>query len=359
MTCPASGRVATASPSPPSEKRFDAAILHAMRDATPLAGAVLAEARGRGYRLLGELLSRGPRPELLPAARMSEALAGTLGEAELERAAADHHHVFDYAVHPFAGVFLTPRAQVGGVCTETLQPLYARTGAPPHASDGPEHLATMCRVLGHLSGAEADALADGATGIVAHLRGLQRELLSDHALAFFPPLAAAVERVARPFPSALIRELAGLFALHRGGMSEPPRPVVLDAAPLDLADPQTGLADLADHLTTPCTAGIFLGRHELGVIGRRHRLPKGFGGRALQARNLLRAAVRFEVLPAVLEDLVTLLGEDLPLPSSLAAHARPWRARAQATIALLAEVRAVAARFEAEADEGPAGEGQP
>ncbi|MEM1416034.1 MAG: hypothetical protein AAGH15_14095, partial [Myxococcota bacterium] len=61
-----------------------------MPDATSLAGPALAEARGRGYRLLGELLSRGPSAELLPAARASDALAAVLVAADLDRAAADH-----------------------------------------------------------------------------------------------------------------------------------------------------------------------------------------------------------------------------------------------------------------------------
>ncbi|MEO0323055.1 MAG: molecular chaperone TorD family protein [Myxococcota bacterium] len=328
-----------------------------MPDAPALAGPALAEARGRGYRLLGELLSRGPGPELLPAARASDALATTLDD--VEGAAADHHHVFGFAVHPYAGVFLTPSGQVGGACTDALQPLHARTGAPPHASDGPEHVATLCRALAHLGGAEADALQDGARGIASHLRALQRELLDEHLLAFFAPLAAAVARVARPFPSALLVELAGVLALHRAGLDEAPRPVALAAPTLDLADARTGLADLADHLTTPCAAGAFLGRHELGAIGRRHRLPKGFGGRALQARNLLRSAVRFDVRPAVVDDLVVVLEDEAPLPAPLAPFARPWRERARETVALLREVLDVAARFADEAREDSPGEAPP
>ncbi|MEM1418733.1 MAG: molecular chaperone TorD family protein, partial [Myxococcota bacterium] len=317
----------------------------------------LAAACGLGSLLLGELLARGRAAELLEAAHASEALAATLGD--LERAAADHHHVFDFALHPYAGVFLSPQAQVGGACTDALQPLYARAGVVAPSSEGPEHLATLCRVLAHLAGAEADALADGAEGIVAHLRGLQRTLLDEHLLAFFPPLAAAVARVGRPFPSALFFELGGLLALHREALGGAARPLTLPETTLDLADAGTGLGEIAAHLTTPCHAGAFLGRHELGVVARRHRLPKGFGGRALQARNLLRAAVRFGVLPAVLDELVALLEAEADLPEALAPFAAPWRARAQATRRTLAEVSAAAARFEAEAHEDAPGDEAP
>ncbi len=311
-----------------------------------------AEARGRGYVLLADLLSRGPVPALVEPARASEVLAAALDETgDLEEAAADHQHVFGFIVPPFEGAFLDPRGEVGSTRSAAVQERYAAFGYEARGGgDGPEHLATELRALGVLGGAEADAAADGRAEIVTHLRDLQRGWLDDHVLRWFPVLASAARRSGRRWPSALLDQIADLLALHREELGGAPQPEPLPGDPLDLEDPDTDLRTIARFLSTPARAGLFLGKDDLARVGRAFELPRGFGPRHLLAQNLLRSAIRFERLPEATEALAAIAGDWLGEidRSPFADHLAPWAARATATRDVLRDIGEAGARFAAE-----------
>jgi TorA maturation chaperone TorD len=316
-----------------------------------------AEARGRGYVLLADLLSRGPTGELVGPARASDVLAAALDETgDLDEAAADHQHVFGFVVPPFEGAFLDPRGQVGDRRSVAVQERYAAFGYQSHAgADGPEHLATELRALGVLCGAEADAATDGRSEIVAHLRQLQRGWLDDHVLRWFPVLASAAHRSGRRWPSALLDQIADLLALHRETLPPPAGEAApLTGEPLDLQDADTDLRSIAHFLSTPARSGIFLGKDDLAVVGRALELPRGFGPRHLLTQNLLRSAIRFEKLAEATEALGAIVDDwsDETARSPFAHHLAPWAARAAATREALRAIGEAGARFEGEDRDG-------
>ena len=323
-----------------------------------------AEARGRGYVLLADLIARGPTEALEAPARASELLAEALdGYPERDEAEADHQHVFGFVVHPFEGAFLDPRGEVGSTRGAALHARYEAFGyRPPAKGEDPEHLATELRALGVLSGAEADAAADGKADIVGHLRELQRGFLDEHVLRWFGALASAARRSGRAWPTALLAQLEDLLALHRGELGGAVEAPPLEGKPLALDDPETDLRGIARFLTTPARAGLFLGKDDLARVGRALELPRGFGSRALMTQNLLRSAVRFGRLGEVTAALGAILAawEEEIDASPFAAQLAPWRQRGATTKGALEELGAAVARFAEEAEEAdeepPSGE---
>ena len=106
-----------------------------------------------------------------------------------------------------------------------------------------------------------------------------------------------------PFFTEVAALSAELIAEHRAGLSPKPPPWQLPEVPDPLLDPQTRLADLAQHLCTPSLAGGVLSRGGLSRVGRATSVPKGFGSRALMLTNLLRSAAEFDHLGEVLDSL--------------------------------------------------------
>ncbi|MCA9717368.1 MAG: molecular chaperone TorD family protein, partial [Myxococcales bacterium] len=306
-----------------------------------LAGRDEAEARGRAYVLLAELLARGPTAELMGPASASPALAAAIAGRELDELAADHQHVFGFSVPPLEGLFLDADAGAGGESAARVRETYAAIGyRVDPTQDEPEHLATELRALAVLSGAEADALEDDKRVVVAELRRLQARLLDAHLLRWLPIFSAAARRVGRPFPSALVRQIEQLVRMHRDALGDAdarePGPALGET--LDLDDPELDLRDIARFLTTPARAGVFLGRGDIARVGRAFRLPRGFGGRALMMQHLLRAAARFDTLAELTAALVAIVDESDAQLRSWGACADPWRARASATREALARL---------------------
>ena len=328
--------------------------------------AAEAEARARAYGLLADLVSRGPTAATLEAARLSPLLGEALAEYPapiLDGAASDHERVFGMELFPQEGWFLDAEGKIGGDATQSLLDLFHRAGCiPAPGGDGPEHLATALQALSFLSGAEADALADGLPEAEERIRALSRELLDGHLLRWLPVLCVSVRRCGRPFPSALASQIEDLVLLHREGLGPPASPGEFLAGPaLDLDAEETGLGEIALHLTRPALAGAALTRADLARAGRLAEAPRGFGERAVELENLLRSAARLDrrpealaaldgILSAVAVDLEESAGRGAGLEESI----RPWLARIAGTRRLLVLLRTRSAAVAAEG--APAGE---
>ena len=279
-----------------------------MDDVTELPAELEVRARGAAYLLLADLLARGPVDALLEPARMSETMADALASyPTLDDARADHQDAFGFNVPPIMGAFLDHDAQAGGESAQRVATSYAVVGyAPNPRGEEPEHLATLLRALGVLSGAEVDAIVDGEDDVVAQLRRLQRELLEQHVLEWLPLFVAAVERLEETWPNALVHQLGSLIELHSTQLRT--ELVAYEGGvPFDLDDPDTDLRTIARALSAPARCGIWLSKHDLKHLGRKHRLPQGFGSRVLTLQNLFRSAVRFEALSELVDDLCTLI----------------------------------------------------
>lgn len=290
-----------------------------MTNASELDEAVLARSRAMGCRLLADLIEAPPKAggwtELSPR---FEAL-GLDDEALAEQ----HNAVFDRDVLPRPSLWT-------GVPGDGV--FLARIGFPV---DEPDHLSAWLRAVAWLLDAEGDAQADGATVQVGRLRFLQAELLDEHVLGWLPAWVVGVERAGRPFPTAVAREALELLLPLR---PVPERPCQGDGLDLDASD--TGLAQIAEYLTTPVRCGLHLGPSALRRIGRELRLPGGFGGRTLVLANMLRAASRFDSLPA----LVGALGSEVDAwRAALPEGSACWQSRLDRTEALLLRLESAAA----------------
>ncbi|UCG25880.1 MAG: hypothetical protein JSW55_07810, partial [Chloroflexota bacterium] len=117
------------------------------------------------------------------------------------------------------------------------------------------------------------------------------------------------------------------------------------ASPVLLEDDSTGLKEIAEFLLTPIYSGIYLSRDDIGRLARQQGVPRGFGDRQHLLLNLLRSAVKYEALGAVIDGLKDLAGQweaayaDMMPSPGVGAPAASWHSRAAATVALLGQMR--------------------
>jgi TorA maturation chaperone TorD len=306
--------------------------------------ADIARGRGRAYALLAELVARGPTELTLEPARASEAIARALDAyPSLDEAAADHQFVFGLSVPPYEGAFLDPRGDVGGPLNDRLRDAYAALGvANDPRGEGAEHLATQLRALGFASASEAELLRSGRDADVAALERRVRDFLDRHLLRWLPSFAAAVRGSGRPLPMGIIDQIVDVVVGHRSELGESRDEELsldLEGEPLDLDDESVGVREIAAALAVPARVGLLLGRDDIARVGRRHRVPRGFGERRTLMHNLLRSAVSLAALPEVVRELRALLTERLEALDDpryrdvpgLAARLAPVRARIAAT----------------------------
>ncbi len=280
----------------------------------------LARSRAMGCRLLADLIEAPPKKRGWTV--LSPRLEA-FDSSDLEDLAEQHNAVLDRDVLPRPSLW-TGRPGDGA--------FLSRLGFD---ADEPDHLSAWLRALAWLLEAEGDAHEDGATDQVGRLGFLQAELLDEHVLTWLPAWTVGVERAGRPFPAALARETLDLL-LHM-------RPVPRKACEgdgLDLDASDTGLAQIAEYLTTPIRCGLHLGPGALRRIGRELRLPGGFGGRTLVLSNMLRAASRFDSLPLLVGALRSeVAGWRAALPEGCTC----WQSRLDRTEALLMRLESAAA----------------
>jgi putative dimethyl sulfoxide reductase chaperone len=324
-----------------------------------------ARARSRLYGLLARLFIRGVDEHAL-------AQLGVLGWTPLEgqdgpgfspelleALQVEHHATFALGVFPYAGVFLAASASAGGFADEVRRH-YARAGFTPLLDElTADHLGIELAFLAYVTGAQADALADGHTRLAADLDRQLASFLDACVLSWLPSFVVAAESLAAGngdsygldratsspgFWARIGRETLDLVAEHRSrlpGAIAPPQ--LVDPGDL-LADEHTGLRRIVEHLLTPAASGVFATRSDIVALGRARELPRGFGSRLLMLDNLLRSAVEYGELPSLLANLDEQLAQrdhDLgrvAAATSLDPAIRPWRDAITHTRALLRDI---------------------
>lgn len=306
-----------------------------------------AQAHAMALRLIGRLFEAGPgavaRGDLEQSPLLAEALAAY---PDLERLEADHQAAFGMEVFPNAGSFLAPDGLAGGPTADGCAALAAALAARPRIPA--DHLGTLCVQLAEGAEREAMLWQIGEPLTAAAQAEQSARFLDGALLGWLPQLTVAVERLGLPWPTAVAtlledvclvrREALGRFALT---------PIALPPPDLDLDAPRTDLRRIAEWLTTPARCGFFLSKSDIARLARRFELPRGFGGRAQILINLLRAAARFDAIPAVFEALDALIGATdvalaAPTRARIAPLLAPWRARLGWTRAQLGRIRAAA-----------------
>ncbi len=254
-----------------------------------------ALARGRAYDLLASLFREGPlRMEHL---RSVEALAAFVPECVDEAVEARFHRLFRIEILPYESVFLAPQRVLGGERTAALWDSMRSAGFTPDAE--PDHLSTQLAFLTWLCGAEADAWRDGLTDQALAVDGLARDFLRQHLGAWLPPFVIALQELDTGLYGAAAGLLLQLTSTHMEGQPKDELPPAEEL----LAQPKTGLREIAEWLATPARSGVWLSSAKITATARGRDLPRGFGKRAAMIENLLHTAVRHDALPELVRDI--------------------------------------------------------
>lgn len=317
-----------------------------------LAGGQLALARSRAYGLLSQLHLIGVTAQNLAQVRAIPELATHLGSPfEVDEAAADHHHLFGFNVHPYQSYFVDPAGLLGGPVAEGVAQAYQLMGFQADlAGESADHIGLELGFLAFLCAAEAEALEDGQAAIARQMADHQLVFMGDHLLLWIGPLTLAVGQQGHGFYEALAQVTLDLVQEHALALcSRLRRPLAdetsLPAAPAILEDEVTGLKEIAEFLLTPVYSGIYLSRDDIGRLARRQAIPRGFGDRRQLLLNLLRSAANYDALGDVIDNLAALTGrwlagyDEMITQEWAGPFVAGWRARAAGTAAMLAQMR--------------------
>ena len=334
-------------------------------------------ARARVYGLLAHLVLRGLDAERLATHRAlgwlvpehDELELGAALDLDLDAVAADHHRWFQLELFPYAGVYLDPSARAGA-WAERVRHHYARAGFRPRLDElAADHLGIELAFASFVSAAASEALDDGHVELADQLLDGLLAFFDEALLSWLPALVAAAESLGpETYWTQVIHAILELVAEHRQALVRRPDQHQRSApglAPSEdiLADHRTGLRRVAEHLLVPAASGLGLTRADLARLGRNRALPRGFGSRLIMLDNLLRSAVDYGQLDALLADLRALVGErdtryaELTSSLGLGPALDPWRAALTATQALLDTIAAAAPHTLA--DPQPPHEAQP
>ncbi|MFT5685474.1 MAG: TorA maturation chaperone TorD [Myxococcota bacterium] len=294
---------------------------------------MLAEARSRGYGLLGQLLLRGLTADTLPRLRLTPLSSLVPKDADLDQLAAAHHRLLSMEIHPYASLFLTPDP---AGCIDPIRDAARSAGFHIDAASArPDHLGIGLLLLSFLSGATADALTDGKADIARQTEVLAQSFLATWLIPWLPPLCAAVSAHDDGLWAAVVSTAAELAGDHWSGAGS----LILPEPPSLLTESRTDLRAIATFLLTPCHCGVYLSRADIGGLSRSVSVPRGFGSRQQELTNLLRTSAEYGELGALMTRLDALMVKRSAQMTG--AFAAVWQARiasAQTMVAVIREV---------------------
>ncbi len=257
-------------------------------------GTDRARARAEGYRLVGDLFARGPRPDVL---HRFEALGVDVPEASA--AASSWLNVVSFTAFPFESAFLEANALVGGDRSRAMSDWYQRAGvALDPTGEAADHLGMELGLLASL----CDAVADGR-GVADRLEAVTRAVLERHLLQWLPAFVVALADSPYPLYGRAAELALALAAEHCRNLGGHPSAPDLPEPPAVLDDPRAGADAIGRVLATPAFSGLFVGQHHLARLGRRLGAPRGFGSRTQVIGNLLRSGGSLDCVPEVVDGL--------------------------------------------------------
>jgi len=268
----------------------------------------IAIARSRAYQLFSDLFLHGLTETNLPIVREVSELAEQIPSAlDSDALAAAHYQLFGMNVFPYETIFLDTDGLLGGTISSSVSSFYQEIGFPVSEQENADHLGVELALLDFLCGAEADALSDKLPHEARRMRHFQRRFLDEHLLRWLPGLTMALQQQMQPFFAALATMTLELALNHRAALDEdlmnPPATFSLPESPDILNQEKTSLKDITAWLLTPVYTGFYLSRDDIGRMGDRYRLPRGFGQRQQTLTNLMRTAVDYDAFGDVLAAL--------------------------------------------------------
>jgi TorA maturation chaperone TorD len=281
---------------------------------------------------LGGLLSNGYDPEQDHWVKEVPMLAVAVSGVDWTRSewAAETHRVFIREVHPYANVFLSSDAQMGGLRTQWVHEDLSKMGLSIQGSaEEPDHLGHLILTLGHLVGAEQDAVEDDAIEAAVGLAALQAAWIDQHISPWLHILRQATRQQEPTLYNELLALITELICTRRRRISvpyAPQHPFVLPPLIADLDRPQTDMRLIATQLTTPALSGWYLSRGWLSLTGTQLDLPCGFGSRRLMMENLLHTAIDHRAMPKLCAHFLQVVdGWSQPLKEAAERPCPGWR----------------------------------
>ncbi|NKQ36277.1 MAG: molecular chaperone TorD family protein [Chloroflexi bacterium] len=310
-----------------------------------------AKARGAGYHFLGQLFRRGVSAADVSQIERTPILAMALpSSVDPDTLAAVHYQLFGMNVFPFESIFLDDSGLLGGWVTDGVVHSYQRIGfAADTAVDSADHIGHELAAMAALCQVEAEAREENLTPLITSRQTWQREFLEEHLLRWLPSFVLAVRQQGDDFFTAVANLTLELTAHHYDELVETPTDpgLFLPPAPDILADEKTSLKDIARYLVTPAYSGLYFSRDDVSRLARRLELPRGFGDRQQMLVNLLRTAVQYDQLSAVINGLISLsdwwqgaywrIGVDYPKMAGITAV---WQGKAAKSGQILAQMAA-------------------
>jgi TorA maturation chaperone TorD len=269
---------------------------------------------------------------------------------DADEAAADHHHLFGFNVHPYQSYFLDPAGLLGGLVTEGVAQTYSRLGFRPGTTgESVDHIGYELALLSFLCAAEAEALADGRSEFGRQMGDYQLSFMAEHLLPWIGPLTLAVGQQGQGFYEVAARVTLDLASEHAAELAARRNQALenggkMAPAPDILADEGTGLREIAEFLLTPAYSGIYLGRDDIGRLARRQSIPRGFGDRRQLLLNLFRSAANYDALGDVIGGLQAVVDkwlagyDEMMTQRGIGLFIIDWRTRADGTAALLGQM---------------------
>ncbi|MEK6222019.1 MAG: molecular chaperone TorD family protein [Chloroflexota bacterium] len=268
-------------------------------------------ARARAYELFGELLLSGPTESLLPYLNLIPELASAVGNADassLDNLSAAHYALFGLEVYPYESILLDPKMNMGDAVTEDVIAFYQEIGYTPPTSESPDHIGVQLLALASLCRLELQATIIGDDLQIITAQTNQSTFLELHLLRWLPALSYSVSLQEVDFYPIVIELTLALILDHQEALSSVTtlanKQVFALPQPPNLLEAQdTRLKDIVNYLVTPAMSGVFLSKNDIANLGRAHGLPRGFGSRQQELSNLFHAAIDFDLLPTLLEDI--------------------------------------------------------
>jgi TorA maturation chaperone TorD len=295
--------------------------------------------------LFGGLFLAGVTADHLPWIEAVDSLTAVLPRPfDPHEAAAAHYDLFDFHLHPYAGLFLDASGLSGGVVADEIGAAYRTAGFRTAADTAPDHLGQALLFLSYLAELEADGWQREATAVAQQYQTAQDQFLRRHLLPWLFPVLTAVRHQQYPFYSELAQLTLALIMSHFSPAPDENGPIPLPVTPPPFNSAEAGLRELVRYLTTPFLSGVYYGRHDIGRIARALNLPRGFGGRETMLLNLFRSGGQYETAAPLLAQLAQLAASwqtayaaaEAAYPQA-APYIQPWRSRAAQTAALLRE----------------------
>ena len=266
-----------------------------------------------------------------------------------DNAAASHHELFHFNIFAYESFYLSTDGLVGGEKTAVVGQFFQRHGfnAGPIETEV-DHLGHELAFISFLASQEADAWEMGQQHLANQLQDQQQQFMQNHMLCWLPACLLGIQNQSDPFFRQLAQITMDLVLNHFDSFWETAVPSAANFLPPSeniLAIDKTGFKEIAHFLLLPAQSGIYLSRDNIGQLGRQFELPRGFGSREMMLLNLLRTAVQYDALTALLTALQDTcrswqtryqqLADDYP---QAIPFLHPWQARAAATEQMMAEL---------------------